>query len=226
MSSKRKPEFQGDPLPRGRHGLPAQHVKASQRERVVKAMLALVAEHGYVATTVPAVTAAARVSRNAFYEFFRDKQECFLAACEEAAADVFATMETFGLEADWIEGVRRGLQTWLQWWQDRPGFARAYLIELPLAGPEAAEQRRRAAEPYIEMFRLIGERIRRQQPQLPPMPDFVPGFLAASLLARLADEVRSNGAANLTRLTAPGLFIAVKLLADDRTAQSVLPPQE
>jgi len=223
MSSKRKPPFRGDPLPRGRHGLSAKHVKASQRERVVRAMLALVAEHGYAATTVPAVVAAARVSRNAFYEFFRDKQECFLAACEEAAADVFATMETFGLESDWILGIRRGLQTWLQWWQDRPGFARAYLVELPLVGAEAAEQRTRILEPYIELFRLIAERIRREQPGLPTMPDFVPVFLVAGLLARVTEEVRDNGAGNLVRLTDPGVFMIVKLLADDRTAQSLLP---
>lgn len=222
MSSKRKPSFSGDPLPRGRHGLSSQFVRASQRERVVKAMLALVAEHGYVATTVPAVVAAARVSRNAFYEFFQDKQECFLAAAEEAAADVFTTMETFGLEQDWIEGIRRGLTAWLRWWEERPGLARAWLLELPLAGGEAALQHQRAEQPYVELFRRIAQRIRREQPGLPPMPDFVPVFLTAGLLARVTDEVRNNGAGNLTRLVEPGVYITVKLLADDRTAQKLL----
>jgi AcrR family transcriptional regulator len=222
MSSKRKPSFSASPLPRGRHGLSSQFVRASQRERVVKAMLALVAEQGYAATTVPAVVAAARVSRNAFYEFFQDKQECFLAAAEEAAADVFTTMETFGLEQDWIEGIRRGLTAWLQWWEERPGLARAWLLELPLAGGEAAVQHQRAAQPYIQLFRRIGERIRREQPGLPPLPEFVPAFLVAGLLARLTDEVRYNGAGKLTRLVEPGVYVAVKLLADDRTAAQLL----
>ncbi|AXQ27458.1 TetR family transcriptional regulator [Solimonas sp. K1W22B-7] len=224
MSSKRKPPFSGDPLPRGRHGLSSQFVRASQRERVVRAMLTLVAEQGYIATTVPAVVAAARVSRNAFYEFFQDKQECFLVAAEEAAADVFATMETFGLEQDWIQGIRRGLSAWLGWWEARPGLARAWLIELPLAGGEAAEQHQRAAQPYVQLFRRIAERIRREHPGLPPMPEFVPTFLVAGLLARVTDEVRTNGAANLTRLVEPGVYITVKLLADDRTARTLLPP--
>ncbi|PPE71963.1 hypothetical protein C3942_20700 [Solimonas fluminis] len=222
MSSKRKPPFSGAPLPRGRHGLSSEFVRASQRERVVKAMLALVAEQGYAATTVPAVVAAARVSRNAFYAFFQDKQECFLAAAEEAAADVFTTMETFGLEQDWIEGIRRGLTAWLRWWEERPGLARAWLLELPLAGGDAALQHQRAAQPYIQLFRRIAERIRREQPGLPPLPEFVPVFLVAGLLARLTDELRNNGAGQLTRLVEPGVYVAVKLLADDRTAARLL----
>ena len=37
------------------------------------------------------MVAAARVSRNAFYEFFQDKQECFLAAAEEAGVTMYLT---------------------------------------------------------------------------------------------------------------------------------------
>ena len=70
----------GEPLPRGRHKLGADTVRASQRERLIRAMLETVAEQGYEATTVPRVVARARVSRNAFYEFFDDKTSCFIAA--------------------------------------------------------------------------------------------------------------------------------------------------
>ena len=56
----------GEPLPRGRHKLGAEAVRASQRERLIRAMLETVAERGYEATTVPEVVARARVSRNAF----------------------------------------------------------------------------------------------------------------------------------------------------------------
>src|SRR3954449_6066659 len=75
-------------LPRGRHALPAEEVRASQRERLLAAMLESVGEHGYAATTVPAVVAGARVSRNAFYELFDDKTDCFLALCDELAGQL------------------------------------------------------------------------------------------------------------------------------------------
>lgn len=222
MSSKRKSPFRGDPLPRGRHGLSAELVRASQRERVVKAMLGLVAEHGYAGTTVPAVIAAARCSRNAFYEFFEDKEACFLAGCEEVAADVLATMETFGVEDDWIAGVWRGIHSFLQWWQEHPGLARAWLVEMPLAGRAASDQRERIYAQFEELFRQMGRRIRRQNPKLPVLPDFVPRFLVTGLIERVATEVRTRGTGHLLTLTPGGLFIIVKLLADDVTAQSAL----
>jgi AcrR family transcriptional regulator len=223
MSSKRKSTpFQGQPLPRGRHGLDAKFVRASQRERLVKAMLALVAEHGYTATTVPEVVATARVSRNAFYDFFADKEECFLAACAEAGADLFSTMETFGVEDDWVEGTRRGIATYLRWWQDRPGLCRAYLVELPLIGARAAEQRLQAYAPFEEMFTRIATRIRRAQPRLAPLPSYVPRFLVIALLEYLATEVRAGRMSDLMRLEDAALFVTVKLLADDATAHAAL----
>ena len=89
MSPKvKRGAWQGEPLPRGRHKLAPDDVRASQRERLVRAMLETVAERGYEATTVPDVVARARVSRNAFYEFFDDKIDCFIAACDDAAAEM------------------------------------------------------------------------------------------------------------------------------------------
>lgn len=214
--------FRPQPLPRGRHRLSAEVVRASQRERIVHAMLALVAEHGYAATSVPAVTTAARVARNTFYTFFPDKQSCFLAACAEAASDVIATMETFGIEADWVVGVRRGMRTWLQWWQERPGFARAYLMELPLVGEGAVQQRERTYQRFEQLFVRLGARIRREQAGLPPLPDFVPRVLVYALLELVAAEVRAGRTKRLTNIEDAAMFVTVKLLADDATAQTTL----
>lgn len=219
--------FRPQPLPRGRHRLPAAVVKASQRERVVHAMLVLVGQRGYAATTVPAVTAAARVGRNTFYEFFPDKEACFVAACVEVAADLIATMETFGIESDWIVGVRRGMRTFLRWWQERPVFARAYLVEMPLVGAGAVQQREDAYQRFEELFRRLAARIRREDPRLPPLPDFVPRVLVHALLELVAAEVRAGRTARLTGIENAAMFVTVKLLADDATAQGTLsaPPR-
>ena len=55
-------------------------VLASQRGRMLGAMADAVASKGYAGTTVADVVAGAGVSRKTFYEHFRDKEECFLAA--------------------------------------------------------------------------------------------------------------------------------------------------
>ncbi|HRV61000.1 MAG TPA: TetR/AcrR family transcriptional regulator [Solirubrobacterales bacterium] len=72
-----------DPLPRGRHRLSADYVRASQRERLLRAMLELVAENGYQVASVPDVVTRARVSRSSFYQEFDGKLGCFLALCDE-----------------------------------------------------------------------------------------------------------------------------------------------
>ncbi|MGH8530830.1 MAG: TetR/AcrR family transcriptional regulator [Nevskiales bacterium] len=220
------PVFRPQPLPRGRHRLSAEVVRASQRQRLVQAMLSLVGERGYAATSVPAVTAAARVARNTFYQFFPDKESCFLAACAEAAADGIATMETFGIEADWVVGVRRGMRTWLQWWQERPGFARAYLVELPLVGEGAVRQRENAYQRFEQLFMRLGARVRREQPGLQPLPDFVPRVLVYALLELVAAEVRAGRIGRLTAIEDTAMFVTVKLLADETYAQLTLPPQK
>lgn len=222
FSKSKRGGLSPQPLPRGRHRLSPEVVRASQRERVVHAMLALVGERGYAATTVPAVTAAARVARNTFYQFFPDKESCFLASCAEAAADLIATMETFGIEADWLVGVRRGMRTWLQWWQDRPVFARAYLVELALVGDGAIRQRESAYQRYEQLFAGLGARIRREQPALPPLPEFVPGILVRALLELVAAEVRAGRTEHLTNIEDTAMFVTIKLLADDAAAQTVL----
>jgi AcrR family transcriptional regulator len=127
-----------DPLPRGRHKLTAEEVLASQRERLLQAMLVCVGEHGYAATTVPQVVATARVSRNGFYAAFADKLDCFLALCDQLAAELLESLYALGGAPDALE---RGMGVYLRWWADRPAFARSYLVELPTAGARAVEQR-------------------------------------------------------------------------------------
>src|SRR4051794_39803140 len=93
------PDVKGQPaesLPRGRHNLPTHVVRDSQRRRLLAAMLDCVGENGYEATTVPAVVARARVSRNAFYALFDDKTDCFLAVCDDLAKEVLGDMFVTG----------------------------------------------------------------------------------------------------------------------------------
>src|SRR4030081_3803870 len=144
MNLKVKDEpWRGEPLPRGRHKLAQGTVRASQRERLLRAIVECVARNGFESTTVPMVVATARVSSNAFYEFFTDKTDCFLAACDTVASDLLAELVALTSEPDWIQATRKGMGVYLRWWQQRPAFARAYLLSLQSAGERAVEQRER-----------------------------------------------------------------------------------
>src|SRR5947209_14616197 len=107
-----------EPLPRGRHKLSPAAVRESQRARIVRAMLECVGRDGYEATTVPEVVATARVSRNAFYEFFEDKADCFIAVCDETAQELLGELVELVSEPDWIQAMWRGTRRYLRWWQD------------------------------------------------------------------------------------------------------------
>src|SRR6266705_5391323 len=70
-------------LPRGRSRLPLPAVRASQRERLLRSVIAAVSESGYLAVTIADIVRRAKVSRAAFYAHFADKEDCFLAATRQ-----------------------------------------------------------------------------------------------------------------------------------------------
>ncbi len=72
-------------LPRGTHGLDRRLVAASQSTRLLEAVGRAVADKGYAATTIDDIVRGAGVSKKTFYEHFRDKEDCFVAAYEAAA---------------------------------------------------------------------------------------------------------------------------------------------
>ena len=189
-----------EPLPRGHHGLTPEEVRSSQRERLLRAMLSSVARRGYAATTVPQVVADARVSRNAFYEFFNDKEDCFIALCDEEAADLIAVTREIGDAGDWETAVRLGVRRYLRWWQDRQEFTRAYFVELPTAGARAMEQRDRAYEPFRQLFRDVGAWARAADAGLPPLSELTVRLLVISTTELLAEEVRAGRGDGLTEL--------------------------
>jgi AcrR family transcriptional regulator len=217
VSSKVK--WRGEPLPRGRHRLPAEAVRASQRERILRAMMECVARYGYEATTVPQVVATARVSRNAYYEFFSDKADCFIAVCDEAARELLAELLALAAEEDWIEATRIGAHSYLRWWQRRPTLARAYFLSLPAVGERAMHQRERQYAAFRAMFADLGRRARAEQPELEPLDELVPRVLVLSITELVAEEVRARRTSRLTDLSDRLGLLAIRMLADDATAE-------
>jgi AcrR family transcriptional regulator len=211
VSSKIKPQ----PLPRGRHGIPPDVVRASQRERLLQAMLDSVAERGYEATTVPTVVAAARVSRNAFYELFSDKLDCFLALCDQMASEMLDTLLAQRRQSeDWVVALRSGTALYLRWWQEHPAFSRTYFIELPIAGPRAVAQRDRQYARFREMFEALGAWARVRRPDLPPLAPLVPRMLVVATTELVAEEVRAGRVDRLTELEEALVPVLVRLLAE------------
>ncbi|WP_446221264.1 TetR/AcrR family transcriptional regulator [Nocardia sp. IBHARD005] len=129
-------------LPRGRGRLADGQVRDAHRRRIVRAAIAAIAEGGFAATTIADIVRRARVSRQAFYRLFADKEACFLAAVEIGRAELLprlieATLQPGDLEAR----IRRSVREYLRTSASEPEFTRAWTLELPQAGPRGLAQR-------------------------------------------------------------------------------------
>jgi AcrR family transcriptional regulator len=212
----------GEPLPRGRHGLKRAAVLSSQRERLLRAMLELVSDRGYEATTVPQVVARARVSRNAFYELFQDKTACFLAACDRNTGEILSRLYALDAEADWLQAVCVGTRTYLDWWSQRPAESIAYFVAMPSAGPRAVEQRDRSYRAFQKMFEQLGALARIENASLAPLRPVVPRALVVTITELVSERVRRGQVDHLDRLIPDIIYLTVKLLADEAAAQRAL----
>lgn len=115
---------------------PRRPVAGSQRGRLLAATEELIAEKGAGATTIEAIVKRAGVSSVTFYEHFRNKEECFVAALEGAIGELEDEMRrAVPGDADRAEQVRAGLAALLKAIDAEPARARLCLVEAQKGGP-------------------------------------------------------------------------------------------
>lgn len=115
--------------------------KLNQRARLLEAMGRLVGAQGYAQTTVAHVIAEAGVSRKSFYEYFTDKEACFLAAYQELSERLIQVLVTRGAKASAATRTRVQLRLYLEVLQVDLDLTRAFMLEVLAAGPKALEVR-------------------------------------------------------------------------------------
>ncbi|WP_345455648.1 TetR/AcrR family transcriptional regulator [Actinoallomurus oryzae] len=141
-------------LPRGRHALSRDELERVQRARLCAAMAEVMAEKGYVATSVADVLARSGVSRQTFYQVFDSKLDCFMTAFD-FASDILTRrlMETVGADehgvlapeaaSDPLERFERVFTAYLDALATELPYTRLFLIEVYAAGPAAIRRRSR-----------------------------------------------------------------------------------
>jgi AcrR family transcriptional regulator len=186
-------------LPRGRHSLSREQVRASQRARMLHAMVEAVAEKGYLSTSVADVIARAHASRETFYEHFENKQDCFLAAYDEAVRQLTESMQG-ALLADDPPAVRfeRALERYLNAMASEPGLARTFMIEVYAPGPDAWKRRAQVLDRFGD---VVFDQI-RAEPAIARLPD--PRFAVRALVGAIS--------AMVTGLVAEGDYDALPAL--------------
>jgi AcrR family transcriptional regulator len=124
--------------PAGRTRLSREVMVQHQRNRVLAVAAETIAKRGYNATTVDHIVSAAGIGVGTFYDFFGNKEDCFLRAYERIVArDREEVMAAILPDRPWPEQACAGLRALLAAVAARPLEARVALVEIQTAGPRA-----------------------------------------------------------------------------------------
>lgn len=133
-------------LPPGRHGIPADLVRAHQRLRLLEAAATALAEQGYGRITAARVTELAGVSSRTFYQHFEDLWACLLAAYETEAGRLCDEVER-------APDARAGIAAAIGFLAADPDVARLLSAEPPPQIAALASARRDLVERLGTMLR-------------------------------------------------------------------------
>jgi AcrR family transcriptional regulator len=164
----------------------------SQRARMLDAVTRTVARKGYSRTTVADVVGLAGVSRRTFYEQFKDREDCFLAAydtgCEVLIGNLVEASLAQGPQAGWRQVLQAAIESYLATLAGDPEFARTFLVDILGAGPAAVERRRRVHERFVEQYLILSRRAAREEAELGDVPEI---YLRA-LVGGIAELVQQH----------------------------------
>ena len=142
------------PLP-GRQQLPREFITRHQRVRIIGALALEISEQGYRQVTVSDIVKRAGIARNTFYENFRSKEDCFLAAQEYAMSTALErVVAAAGELEDWPRRVCAGLSAFLDYVVEEPALARTCMVESLSAGPAAVRYYEESQQAFISLFQL------------------------------------------------------------------------
>jgi AcrR family transcriptional regulator len=153
-------------FPAGVRTLPADLVKAVQRERLLAAMVGAVTEIGYNTLTVQNVLTRAGISRPTFYEQFEDREDCFLAAFD-ASADRMRQRIAAAVAAagpGWRDQLRSGIAELLRFIADEPEEARMAIVEARASSPAGLRRR----DELLDHFAACIDALVREDLEEPP----------------------------------------------------------
>jgi len=130
-------------LPSGRHDLPRQFIVKNQRERIVDATAAIVAEKGLAGLTIPEIARRANVSHQTFYEMYPTKDDAFLGAQKVGLHQALGiAVEAYDAQGeDWPMGVAAGIRALLDYLASEPAHAHLTVVDTFAASPLAIEIR-------------------------------------------------------------------------------------
>jgi AcrR family transcriptional regulator len=161
-------------------------VARNQRDRILIAVADATSERGYAQASVEDIIARAGVSRRTFYDLFKNKEDAFVAAYDEAVRRLMRSIrDDRTAERDFASRMTAGLRAFLELLTGAPSFARMCIVEVLAAGPEAVRRRNDAMAALAAMIEDDGRRL-SSRPQSPVAVEMLVGGIYELVYSRLA----------------------------------------
>lgn len=183
-------------------------VYETQRRRLMLGIIQTVAQKGYPDSTVADVLANVRVSRRTFYEHFKDKEDCFLAAYEMAQrALVRAVKESQRGITDPIERIEIAHSAWLAFIAKNSEVGLAVLRGVYSSGARITEQYDKALQEFADLLAILHDQCKTQIPSLPTVPAAAFQGLVFAINKIMARELMTNGSESVMQLLPSMLYL-------------------
>ena len=189
-------------LPKGRHNLSREQVEASQRTRLLKAVVELGTEHGFAPLTLADIVRRAGVARSTFYEHFADKEECFMEAFDYAAQRVLERVLMLERPAANTSPVHAYIAKLLELCVEEPGLVRLVAADAEALGPAAAERQRAVRDRIAAGLVRLRDFLRRDEPKFAPISHIRALAIVGAITEVLRHTFYSSGVDALPTLQA------------------------
>lgn len=148
--------------------------------------------------------AEAGLYRQAFYDSFEGKEDCYLQAIDAGSAWVELAMREAAMGATTWRGQLRGaLAGLLGFLEEQPALGRALLVEVHAAGPGAVQKRTEAMERAAAMM----DRAREEGTGM--APEISAEAVVAGILAVLHTRLSTEQTINFMQLLPELMYLAV-----------------
>jgi AcrR family transcriptional regulator len=206
LASERARQAEGR-LPSGRHDLPRQFIVKNQRERIVDATAAIVAEKGLQGLTIPEIARRANVSHQTFYEMYPTKEDAFLGAqkvgLHQALGVAVAAYDAQG--EDWPAGVAAGIRALLGYLASEPAHAHLTIVDTFAASPAAIEIR----DTGLHAFSAYLQPGYHHAPSTHKVPGIVPEAIAGGIWQVLHNHVENGPLSDIVWLAPQLTYFAL-----------------
>jgi AcrR family transcriptional regulator len=199
----REPAVVGDPealrrsVPKGRHGLSSDALRALQRERIAYGTALAIHRKGYADATVSDIVASSGISRDVFYAEFHDKHEAFGEAAKLVFEQLLATMASayYGTTTAWPERVWVTGEAFVRFLEDYPVLAHFLFVGTSSPHPQVDR-----VNEYVLAFKVFIEDGFAYGERSADVPAVASEALVCTVLAAVTYQIREDRVCELRGL--------------------------